>query len=79
MTVHFIGAGPAWPTFINGMAAIAEVQLHRRRCLDHPPELLAYCPTDARVTDTAPMSLDEIELEYVAAHRAGTDVAARHS
>ena len=40
-----------------------------------PPELLAHCRTGARVIDTAPMTLDEIEAEFVAAHVAGLDVA----
>ena len=31
------------------------------------------------MVDTAPLSLDEIEAEYVAAHRAGQDVARLHS
>jgi precorrin-4/cobalt-precorrin-4 C11-methyltransferase len=44
-----------------------------------PPELLAHCPQAARLVDTAPMSLDEIEAEYVAAHAAGQDVARLHS
>jgi precorrin-4/cobalt-precorrin-4 C11-methyltransferase len=37
--------------------------------------LLACCPPGARVIDTAPLSLDEIEAEFVAAHEAGLDVA----
>jgi precorrin-4/cobalt-precorrin-4 C11-methyltransferase len=44
-----------------------------------PPALLAHCPTGARIIDTAPMSLDEIEREYVSAHQAGHDVARLHS
>ena len=31
------------------------------------------------MVDTAPLSLDEIEAEYVAAHEAGKDVARLHS
>jgi precorrin-4/cobalt-precorrin-4 C11-methyltransferase len=44
-----------------------------------PPELLALCPLGARIVDTAPMSLDEIEAECVRAHAAGEDVARLHS
>src|SRR5262249_50931847 len=44
-----------------------------------PREMLAWCPKDARLIDTAPMTLDEIEAEYVAAHSAGHDVARLHS
>jgi precorrin-4/cobalt-precorrin-4 C11-methyltransferase len=43
------------------------------------PELLGYCGTATKLVDTAPMSLDEIEAEYVAAHQAGHDVARLHS
>ena len=34
-----------------------------------------YCPKGARIVDTAPLSLDEIEAEFVAAQAAGKDVA----
>src|SRR5262249_57525981 len=44
-----------------------------------PAELLGYCPAGARLVDTAPMTLDEIEAEYVAAHAAGQDVGRLHS
>jgi len=44
-----------------------------------PPALLAYCPQGARLVDTAPLTLDQIEVEYVAAHRDGHDVARLHS
>jgi precorrin-4/cobalt-precorrin-4 C11-methyltransferase len=37
--------------------------------------LLDYCPEGARIVDTAPLSLDEIEAEFVAAHAASHDVA----
>ena len=36
-------------------------------------------PPGARIVDTAPLSLDEIEAEFVAAHAAGLDVARLHS
>src|SRR5262249_29048192 len=42
-------------------------------------DLLDHCPPDARIVDTAPMSLDQIEEEFVAAHAAGLDVARLHS
>jgi precorrin-4/cobalt-precorrin-4 C11-methyltransferase len=44
-----------------------------------PRELLSHCPPGARIVDTAPMTLDEIETEYVNAHAAGLDVARLHS
>ncbi len=44
-----------------------------------PRELLAYCPSGARIVDTAPLSLDQIEAEFVTARDAGFDVARLHS
>jgi precorrin-4/cobalt-precorrin-4 C11-methyltransferase len=43
------------------------------------PELLAHCGPDTRRVDTAPLTLDQIEAEFVAAHAAGHDVARLHS
>jgi len=40
-----------------------------------PHALLAHCPSGARIVDTAPMSLDEIEAEFVSAQEQGLDVA----
>jgi precorrin-4/cobalt-precorrin-4 C11-methyltransferase len=44
-----------------------------------PRELLRFCPKDARIVDTAPLTLDEIEAEFVAADAAEHDVARLHS
>jgi len=44
-----------------------------------PRELLTHCPPGARIVDTAPMSLDEIEAEFIAAHAKNLDVARLHS
>jgi precorrin-4/cobalt-precorrin-4 C11-methyltransferase len=44
-----------------------------------PRELLGFCPLGARIVDTAPLSLEEIEAEFAAAHAAGLDVARLHS
>ena len=81
MTVHFIGAGPGAADLItvrgSKLLASCPVCLYAGSIV--PAELLQYCPPDARLVDTAPMSLDEIELEYAAAHRAGQDVARLHS
>src|SRR5947209_19849261 len=44
-----------------------------------PREVLAYCPSGARIVDTAPMSLDEIIAEFCRATEAGEDVARLHS
>ncbi|MBO6538406.1 MAG: precorrin-4 C(11)-methyltransferase [Rhizobiaceae bacterium] len=81
MTVHFIGAGPGAADLITvrgrDILARSPVCLYAGSIV--PKELLDYCPADVRLVDTAPMSLDEIEAEYVAAHRAGHDVARLHS
>src|SRR5665213_3149938 len=44
-----------------------------------PREIIALCPPGARVVDTAPLDLDAITAEFVAAHQAGLDVARLHS
>ena len=81
MTVHFIGAGPGAADLITvrgrDLLARCPVCLYAGSIV--PTELLDHCPADARKVDTAPMSLDEIEAEYVAAHAAGQDVARLHS
>ncbi len=38
-----------------------------------------YCPPDARIVDTAPLSLEAIEAEFEQAHAQGQDVARLHS
>ncbi|MDB5622913.1 MAG: Cobalt-precorrin-4 C11-methyltransferase, partial [Devosia sp.] len=44
-----------------------------------PAAMLDYCAPGTRLVDTAPLSLDAIEAEYVTAHAAGLDVARLHS
>jgi precorrin-4/cobalt-precorrin-4 C11-methyltransferase len=77
MTVHFIGAGPGAADLITvrgrNLIARCPVCLYAGSLV--PRELLAYCPAGARIVDTAPMTLDAIEAEFVAAHAAGRDVA----
>jgi len=77
MTVHFIGAGPGAADLITvrGRDLIARCPVCLYAGSIIPRELLAYCPTGARVVDTAPMSLDEIEAEFVTAHEQSHDVA----
>ena len=81
MTVHFIGAGPGAADLITlrGRDLIARCPVCLYAGSIVPRELLAYCPPGARIVDTAPLSLDEIEAEFVAAHAAGHDVARLHS
>jgi precorrin-4/cobalt-precorrin-4 C11-methyltransferase len=81
MTVHFIGAGPGAADLITlrgrDLLASCPVCLYAGSIV--PPELLAHCPPHARLVDTASLTLDEIESEYLRAHQAGQDVARLHS
>lgn len=81
MTVHFIGAGPGAADLmtLRGRDLIARSPVCLYAGSIVPPEVLGWCPPGARIIDTAPLSLDEIEAEYVAAHAAGLDVARLHS
>ena len=81
MTVHFIGAGPGAADLITvrGRDLIARCPVCLYAGSIVSPDLLAYCPPGARIVDTAPLDLDRIEAEYVAAHAAGQDVARLHS
>ncbi|HTV69166.1 MAG TPA: precorrin-4 C(11)-methyltransferase [Rhizobiaceae bacterium] len=81
MTVHFIGAGPGAADLITvrGRDILARCPVCLYAGSIVPKELLDWCPANARKIDTAPMSLDEIEAEYVRAHEAGEDVARLHS
>ncbi|WP_297107126.1 precorrin-4 C(11)-methyltransferase [uncultured Devosia sp.] len=81
MTVHFIGAGPGAADLITvrgrDLLARCPVCLYAGSIV--PQEMLDWCSPGTRLIDTAPMSLDEIEAEYVRAHDAGEDVARLHS
>jgi precorrin-4/cobalt-precorrin-4 C11-methyltransferase len=81
MTVHFIGAGPGAADLITlrGRDLIARCPVCLYAGSIVPRELLDFCPPGAHVVDTAPLSLDEIDLEFAAAHAAGHDVARLHS
>ncbi|PPQ38198.1 precorrin-4 C11-methyltransferase [Rhodoblastus acidophilus] len=81
MTVHFIGAGPGAADLITlrgrDLIARSPVCLYAGSLV--PKALLSHCPENARIIDTAPMSLDQIEAEFLRAHEAGEDVARLHS
>jgi precorrin-4/cobalt-precorrin-4 C11-methyltransferase len=81
VTVHFIGAGPGAADLITvrGRDLIARCPVCLYAGSIVPPELLAFCPPGARIVDTAPMSLDEIEAEFLRTHQGGHDVARLHS
>ncbi|MGW4648412.1 precorrin-4 C(11)-methyltransferase [Kitasatospora sp. NPDC004289] len=81
MTVYFIGAGPGAADLITlrgqRLLAASPVCLYAGSLV--PRELLAECPADARLVDTADLDLDQIIAELVRAHEAGQDVARLHS
>jgi precorrin-4/cobalt-precorrin-4 C11-methyltransferase len=81
MTVHFIGAGPGAADLITlrgrDLIAACPVCLYAGSLV--PKALLTHCPDDARIVNTAPMDLDAIIAECVAAEDAGQDVARLHS
>jgi len=81
MTVHFIGAGPGAADLITvrGRDLIARCPVCLYAGSIVPRDLLAHCPPGARIVDTAPLSLDEIEAEFIAAHAKNLDVARLHS
>ncbi len=81
MTVHFIGAGPGAPDLITlrGRDLIANCPVCLYAGSLVPRALLDYCPPQARIIDTAPMSLDEIVAEFKQAADEGRDVARVHS
>ncbi len=81
MTVHFIGAGPGAPDLITlrGRDLIARCPVCLYAGSLVPKALLEYCPSGARIIDTAPMSLDEIVTEFRRATGEGRDVARLHS
>ncbi|MEU5611836.1 precorrin-4 C(11)-methyltransferase [Streptomyces sparsogenes] len=81
MTVYFIGAGPGAADLITvrGARTLARCRVCLYAGSLVPRELLAECPPDARLVDTARLDLDQITDELLRAHRAGEDVARLHS
>lgn len=81
MTVHFIGAGPGAADLVTIRAQNyierSPVCLYAGSLV--PKELLDRCPADAKLVDTANLTLDQIVDEMVAADNAGLDVARLHS
>ncbi|HEY9367790.1 precorrin-4 C(11)-methyltransferase [Streptomyces sp.] len=81
MTVYFIGAGPGAADLITvrGARTLASCGVCLYAGSLVPRELLAECPPDARLIDTANLDLDRIVAEIVRAHEEGHDVARLHS
>ena len=81
MTVHFIGAGPGDPDLITvrGLRLIKSCALCLYAGSLVPQAVVAEAPDDARILDTAAMTLDGIIAEMEIAHKAGKDIARVHS
>ena len=81
MTVHFIGAGPGAADLLTlrgrDLLARCPVCLYAGSLV--APAVLEHCRKDARIVDTAPLSLDDIMAEIETAHAQGHDIARLHS
>lgn len=81
MKVYFIGAGPGDPDLITvkGQRLIAECPVCLYAGSLVPEAVVEGAPEGAIVKDTAPMTLDEIIDDMIAARERGEDVARVHS
>ncbi len=81
MTIHFIGAGPGAPDLLTlrgrDLIASCPVCLYAGSLV--PEAILSHCPPGVHIVNTAPLDLDTIMAEMIAAHAAGKDVARLHS
>lgn len=81
MTVYFIGAGPGDPELITvkGLRLLQQcpVVLYAGSLI--PEAIIESAASDAQVTDTAPLHLEQIIEHIKQAHQAGKDVARLHS
>ncbi len=79
--IHFVGAGPGAADLVTVRALrlleTASVVVYAGALV--PTELLAVCPADAELVDSAQLDLEEILAVLVAAHVAGRDVVRLHS
>jgi precorrin-4/cobalt-precorrin-4 C11-methyltransferase len=81
VTVYFIGAGPGAPDLITvrGQALLRRCPIVLYAGSLVPAAMLGEAPADARIIDTAPLTLDDIIAEMAAAQGRGQDVARLHS
>lgn len=81
VTVYFIGAGPGAADLITvrgqRLLETCAVCLYAGSIM--PDDLLALCPSDSRIVDTGPLTLEQIISEIVGADAVGHDVARLHS
>lgn len=77
MTVHFIGAGPGAPDLLTlrgrDLIASCPVCLYAGSLV--PEEILAHCPDNVRLINTAGLDLKQIIAEMRTAYETGQDVA----
>ena len=73
MTVHFIGAGPGDPELITvrGVRLIESCPVCLYAGSLVPEAVVASAPDNARVVDTASLTLDQIMVEISLAHEKG--------
>ena len=73
MTVYFIGAGPGAADLITvrGQRLLTRCRVCLYAGSIMPDALLALCPSDAKVIDTGPLTLDQIVTELADADAAG--------
>jgi precorrin-4/cobalt-precorrin-4 C11-methyltransferase len=76
MTVHFVGAGPGAADLITLRAQrlLTECTVCLYAGSLVPPEVLAHCPAEAELIDTAELNLDEITHAMMRADACGHDV-----
>jgi len=81
VTVHFIGAGPGAADLITvrGQRLLQRSPVCLYAGSIMPGDLLQFCPPDARIIDTGPLTLEEIVAEFQRADADGHDVARLHS
>jgi precorrin-4/cobalt-precorrin-4 C11-methyltransferase len=81
VTVYFIGAGPGAADLITvrGQRLLAQCPVCLYAGSIIPDDLLAWCPPDALMVDTGPLTLEQIITEIAGADAAGNDVARLHS
>jgi precorrin-4/cobalt-precorrin-4 C11-methyltransferase len=81
VTIYFIGAGPGAADLITvrGQRLLERCPVCLYAGSIMPKDLLAHCPSGAKVIDTGPLTLDQILAEVSDADAAGHDVARLHS
>jgi precorrin-4/cobalt-precorrin-4 C11-methyltransferase len=81
MTVHFIGAGPGAADLLTlrgrDLLSACPICLYAGSLI--PEQVLGHCPPGVRLVNTAPLSLDDIMVEFVRAQAENKDVARLHS